>query len=56
MPGVESMEGLDNLKRWISDLEGRPAVKRGVAVPVKDAEAKTNDPDRLVKSIRKFVV
>ena len=54
--GGIDVEGLDNLKRWISDLEGRPAVKRGVAVPVKDAEAKTNDPDRLVKSIRKSVV
>lgn len=29
------MDGLDNLKRWLETLRGRPGVKKGLDVPVK---------------------
>lgn len=54
--GGIDIEGLDNLKRWVAQLEQRPAVQRGIAVPQKDANAKSEDPDKLVTSIRQFVV
>lgn len=53
--GGIDIEGLDNLKRWLAQLEQRPAVQRGVTVPNKDANAKNENPDKLVQSIRKFV-
>lgn len=53
--GGIDIEGLDNLKRWLAQLEQRPAVQRGVAVPNKEANAKNEDPDKVVSSIRKFV-
>jgi len=28
-----SIDGLDNLKRWLEDIEERPAVQRGVGIP-----------------------
>lgn len=54
--GGVDIDGLDSLKRWLTELEQRPAVQRGVKVPDKDAHAKQENPDKLVTSIRKFVV
>ena len=35
--GVD-IEGFDNLKRWLNDIEQRPAVQRGLQTPPKNSE------------------
>ncbi|MEJ2087378.1 MAG: glutathione S-transferase N-terminal domain-containing protein [Gammaproteobacteria bacterium] len=34
-PGL-SIDGLDNLERWLSVIEQRPAVQKGVSIPTRD--------------------
>jgi GST-like protein len=48
-PGV-SIEGLDNLQRWMAAIEARPAVQRGLAAPPRAV-----DPDKVVESARKML-
>jgi glutathione S-transferase/GST-like protein len=43
-PGVD-MSGLDNLRRWMEAIAARPAVRRGIAVPVRQS-----DEDRVRKA------
>jgi len=31
-----SIEGLDNLKRWLDTMNARPAVQKGLKVPAKN--------------------
>ena len=38
-----SVEGLENLQRWISALDARPACQRGLAVPPKAAEEHSDE-------------
>ncbi len=33
-PGI-SIDGLDNVQRWLEAIRARPAVQRGMAVPAK---------------------
>ncbi len=48
--GGISIDGLDHLKRWIDQIEARPAVQRGLAVPEKiDPETRK---DAVVKTVR----
>ncbi|WP_137940356.1 glutathione S-transferase N-terminal domain-containing protein [Chitinivorax sp. B] len=51
-----SVEGLPHLQRWFAELEARPAVQRGLAIPVKrelkPAEAHTQE---IVESVRKML-
>ena len=48
-PGV-SIDGLDDLQRWMDSIAARPAVQRGLAAPPRPADA-----DKLVESARKIL-
>lgn len=48
-----SVEGLDNLQRWMAALADRPAVQKGLAVPEKPEEDK--DDETRIKHIRNMV-
>jgi GST-like protein len=40
-----SVDGLDNLRRWMDAIAARPAVQRGIAVPPRQS-----DEERLQKA------
>jgi glutathione S-transferase len=48
-----SIDGLDNLARWIDEIDRRPAVTRGLAVPPRDVPAE--DVDESIAAARKFL-
>ena len=48
-----SVEGLPHLQRWLDELSARPAVQRGLAVPVRPAEGGAQ---RVVDDARKILV
>jgi GST-like protein len=50
-----SVEGLDNLQRWLADIESRPAVQRGLVVPIKASFKDDEDTDQNVAQIKRFV-
>lgn len=45
-----SVEGLDNLQRWMAQLAARPAVQRGLQVP-----GRSKDEDNLVKTAQNML-
>jgi GST-like protein len=45
-----SVEGLDNLLRWMDQLAARPAVQRGLQVP-----GRSKDEDNLVKTAQNML-
>ena len=45
-----SVEGLDNLLRWMAQLDARPAVQRGLQVP-----GRSKDEDNLVKTAQNML-
>lgn len=45
-----SVEGLDNLQRWMAQLDARPAVQRGLQVP-----GRSKDEDNLVKTAQNML-
>ena len=49
-PGVD-IEGLDHLQRWMSAIDARPEVQRGLAVPPRD-----DDEASRIKRARKLLV
>jgi GSH-dependent disulfide-bond oxidoreductase len=52
-PGIP-MEGLDHLQRWLDRIAGRPAVIRGLDIPVSQAEImkrRLEDMEKLGKSL-----
>lgn len=52
-----SVDGLDNLQRWINVISERPAVQRGLAVPQKEEPEENQDnTEKRVQNIRKMVV
>ena len=54
--GGISIDGLDNLQRWLATIEARPAVQRALAVPVQK-ELKTDaEVEERVGEIRNFVI
>lgn len=48
-PGV-SVDGLDNLKRWMDQVAARPAVQRGIAIPPRASE------EERIEKARKLLV
>lgn len=44
-----SLEGLENLQRWVTEIEARPAVQRGLQVP--PAEVATDDAVKTAQSM-----
>lgn len=50
--GGMSVDGLDHLKRWMADLDARPACQKGTNVP--EEEIKIDDEEK-AKEILKFV-
>ena len=55
-----SIEGLDNLSRWIGSIVERPGAQRGVKVPVDIAELmdakRQEDADEFSRNARSMVV
>ncbi|HRW28864.1 MAG: glutathione S-transferase N-terminal domain-containing protein [Alphaproteobacteria bacterium] len=51
--GGMSVDGLDNLKRWMDEINARPACQRGVNIPPE--EEKPVDDDERAKQIFKMV-
>lgn len=53
-----SVDGLDNLQRWLAEIKARPAVQRGLAVPKREEALETTDKDKsekLVGEVRTFL-
>jgi len=53
-----SVDGLDNLQRWISEIRARPAVQRGIYVPRREEALETSDDDKsekLIGEVRSFL-
>lgn len=48
--GGLSIDGLENLKRWLDNIAVRPAVIKGSAVP--DVADRKADPDQMIKEVR----
>jgi len=48
--GIPSIDDLPNLKAWISRIDARPAIQKGLNVPTPDRlEEYTKDPEKLEK-------
>ena len=52
--GVE-IDGLNNLQRWIEQLDARPAVQKGMAVPDENWIKRGGDTDKIVDSARNML-
>ncbi|MEH6580849.1 MAG: glutathione S-transferase N-terminal domain-containing protein [Halioglobus sp.] len=50
-----SVEGLDHLQRWLAVIESRPAVQRGLLVPVKISYKDDQDSEDTIAEARRFV-
>ena len=50
-----SVDGLDNLQRWLDQIGSRPAVIRGRAVPDKSWNERDQDQDKIVASARSML-
>ena len=50
-----NVDGLENLQRWLAAIEGRPAVQRGLAVPVKVNFKDADATDENIAQIKRFV-
>lgn len=51
-----SIEGLPHLQRWLASIDARPAVQRGLAVPVKQSFKDDENAPDIITKIRRFVV
>ncbi len=53
-----SVEGLDNLQRWLAEVGERPAVQRGICVPRREEALESRDHDKreeLIREVRGFL-
>lgn len=53
-----SVEGLDNLQRWIAEIKARPAVQRGICVPRREEAIESPDEEKsqkLIGEVRGFL-
>ncbi len=53
-----SVDGLENLQRWIAEIRARPAVQRGIYVPRREEALETSDDDKsekLIGEVRSFL-
>ena len=53
-----SVDGLDNLQRWIAEIRERPAVQRGINVPKREQALENSDAEKsekLVAEVRTFL-
>jgi len=53
-----SVDGLDNLQRWIATIRERPAVQRGINVPKREKALDDSDDEKsekLVAEVRTFL-
>jgi len=53
-----SVDGLDNLQRWLAEIKARPAVQRGICVPQREEALESRDEekrDKLIGEVRTFL-
>jgi GSH-dependent disulfide-bond oxidoreductase len=53
-----SVDGLDNLQRWLAEIGDRPAVQRGICVPRREEALESRDEDKsekLIGEVRSFL-
>jgi len=53
-----SIDGLDNLQRWLGEIRARPAVERGIYVPKREEALESHDEQKgqeLVNEVRGFL-
>jgi GST-like protein len=53
-----SLEGLDDLERWMAIIESRPAAQRGIGIPVRDEtlrEPEEEETRRMIENVRRMV-
>ncbi len=53
-----SVEGLDNLQRWLAEIRERPAVQRGICVPRREEAIERRDQEKgeeLIREVRGFL-
>jgi len=53
-----SVEGLDNLQRWLAEIKERPAVQRGICVPRREEALESRDEaksEKLIGEVRTFL-
>jgi len=50
-----SIDGLDNLQRWLEQIGNRPAVVRGRAVPDENWNKRDQDQENIIKSARNML-
>jgi glutathione S-transferase len=53
-----SVDGLDNLQRWIEEIKARPAVQRGIRVPRREEALDSRDErqrEKLIGEVRTFL-
>ena len=53
--GGISIDGLDNLGRWLKTVADRPAVQRGVQVPEPPRAPDARDDEKFIKGVRNFL-
>jgi glutathione S-transferase len=50
-----SIDGLDNLQRWLEQIGNRPAVIRGKAVPDENWNKRDQDQEKIIQSARNML-
>ena len=50
-----SVDGLDHLQRWMAVIEARPAVQRGIQIPVRLETTTDEDRDKFVKGAQNML-
>jgi len=53
-----SVDGLDNLQRWMAEIRERPTVQRGICVPRREEAIESRDPEKgeeLIREVRGFL-
>ena len=50
-----SVDGLDHLQRWMAAIEARPAVQRGIQIPVRLETTTDADKDKFVKGAQNML-
>jgi GSH-dependent disulfide-bond oxidoreductase len=53
--GGISIDGLENVARWLKAVAERPGVERGVQVPEPPRKPDAKDEEKFIKGVRNFL-